>query len=150
MTTPSELLIQEEVTDLEANAAAVGWKFQKLDSLQFVLGVKTKDASWLYVRCEPENYPTKPPAWRWCNSDGNECDELHVTARGGNFFHSSGVICAPWNRLAYKSEDSRGPHSDWDIGAWVENEKTRQCRTLSAMASRIAIEALTKFEKRKG
>jgi len=148
--TATEMLVMEELAQLRENAALLGWTVTGLDGLDFILGVPAKDGSWLYVRCEPEAYPTRPPAWRWCDAEGGRADAPEVSAKGGQFFHSAGVICAPWNRLAYKTIDGRGPHGDWDIGAWMANEKTRQCRTLAAMAGRIAVEAARNFDKRMG
>lgn len=147
MATATELLVEEEYGDLAQVAEDHGWKLSRLAPLWFVLGVPAKGARWLYVRCEAEGYPTRPPAWRWSDERGDEVDTPRVTAFGGAFFHGNGVICAPWNLLAYKSEDARGPHEDWVIGNWVENRYTRQCMTLAAMAARIAIEAAVRFER---
>lgn len=150
MATATELLVEEELAQLKENAQIMGWTVTQLCGLNFLLGVPAKDESWLYVRCEPDLFPTEPPAWRWCDAKGENPDTPAVTGIGGQFFHSSGVICAPWNRLAYKNIDPRGPHEDWAIGNWMANEKTRQCRTLAAMASRIAVEATRNFQNRKG
>jgi len=150
MATATELLVEVELAQLKENAQIMGWTVTELSGLDFVLGVPANDNSWLYVRCEPERHPTEPPAWRWCNAKGENTDKPEMTGVGGQFFHTNGVICAPWNRLAYKSVDARGPHGDWSIGNWMANDKTRQCRTLAAMASRIAIEARLKYQKRKG
>ncbi len=40
--------------------------------------------------------------------------------------------------------------SDWVIGNWMANSYTGRCLTLTAMASRISVELLTKFNGRKG
>lgn len=150
MSAATEILVAEQLAQLEESASAMGWTVKRLEGLEFVLGVKARDDSWLYVRCNPDRFPTLPPIWRWCDADGENTDAPEVTAQGGNFFHSAGVICAPWNRLAYKGEDSRGPHNDWTIGDWLSNPYTKQTVTLGAMASRIWIEAQTKFTERKG
>jgi hypothetical protein len=148
--TATELILEEEMAELKANADVMGWSIAPLEAGTFILGVPANDGSVLYWRCEPVGYAATPPAWHWSDPAGQKTDTPQVTGLGGQFFHQSGVVCAPWNRLAYKSIDSRGPHDDWSIGDWLSNEKTRQCVTLAAMASRLAVEAITKFEKRAG
>jgi hypothetical protein len=148
MATATELIVAEQLAALAANAAEMGWLLAILGDGTFVLGVPAKDGSHLYWRCETDRYPTWPPAWHWSDAVGKEIDTANVIARGGNFFHDNGVVCAPWNRLAYNAVDKRGPHGDWTIGDWLTNAKTRQCTTLAAMAARLAIEANQRFEKR--
>ncbi len=148
MVTATDLIVAEQLEALAANAAELGWSITILRSSTFVLGVPAKDGSTLFWRCETERYPTWPPAWHWSNPHGEETDLPTVTGRGGNFFHGNGVVCAPWNRLAYKLVDARGPHEDWSIGDWLTNPKTGQCTTLSAMAARLAVEAMQRFERR--
>lgn len=94
-------------------------------------------------------YSAEPPAWHWYNADTKQIDQLRDTPKEVGFFHGSGVICAPWNRLAYKSVDSRGPHDDWQIGDWRSNPQTGGCKTLGAMAQRIALELKLRMQGRK-
>lgn len=148
MATATELILAEQMADLAANAAEMGWSLSILDGGTFVLGVPAGDGSKLYWRCETDRFPTWPPAWHWSDSVGEEVDTPRVTGRGGNFFHGHNVVCAPWNRLAYSSVDKRGPHSDWKIGDWLTNPKTGQCTTLAAMAARLAVEARLRFSAR--
>ena len=150
MPTASELIVEEQLAELTANAAQMGWSLELVGGGTFILGVPAKDGSNLYWRCENDRYPTWPPAWHWSNASGEEIDTPNVTGTGGNFFHGNGVVCAPWTRLAYKSVDTRGPHGDWSIGDWLSNGKTRQCTTFSAMAARLAVEAMQRFQKRAG
>ena len=150
MATATELIVTEQLAELEANAAEMGWSLKMLGGGSFVLGVPAKDGSHLYWRCSTDRFPTWPPAWHWSDSTADIIDTPAVTGKGGNFFHGEGVVCAPWNRLAYKSVDARGPHNDWTIGDWLSNAKTGQCTTLSAMAARLAVEATLRFEKRAG
>lgn len=150
MSTATGLIVVEQLAELAANAGAMGWSLHVLNNEEFVLGVPAKDGSMLFWRCVTDRFPTSPPVWHWSNADGTETDTPAVIGLGGAFFHSAGVVCAPWNRLAYKMIDDRGPHADWTIGDWLTNEKTRQCTTLSAMASRLAVEAMNRFERRAG
>jgi hypothetical protein len=135
----------------EAIATREGWTLKRLEGLQFVLGLPARDNTWFWLLCNCECYPAIPPAWRWYNAESQEIDQPRDTPKGGGFFHDAGVICAPWNRLAYQSEDARGPHGDWAIGNWRANPQTGGCKTLAAMALRIAVELKkSTFEGRRG
>jgi hypothetical protein len=103
--------------------------------------VPAHDGSRLFLKAECDGLQQKPPAWHWYNPETSALDAPADTPKGsGGYFHSSGHICAPWNRLAYKSVDPAGPHGDWELSNWMANPKTGACTTLSAMALRIAIE----------
>lgn len=140
MNTVAELTLADEISPLEEIAARKGWKIERRDAPEFVLGLRARDGSWFWLLCRCERYPAIPTASHWYNRKTTERDRLQDTPTGGGFFHGSGVICAPWNRLAYTSEDPRGPHSDWTIGNWRGEPKTGACKTLAAMALRIATE----------
>jgi hypothetical protein len=148
VSTPAALLMKAELDELKENASLMGWWIEQIDDLAFVLGLQAKDGVTYHLRVRCDGYPATPPAWHWFNPATGRIDDRRDTPRGGNFLHSNGVICAPWNRLAYATVDSRGPHRDWQIGAWQNNSYTRACRTLSAMALRIACELLKSYEGR--
>jgi hypothetical protein len=138
--TVAQLSVVEELEPLVQIGSRRGWTVQGMDATSFILGLPARDGSWFWLFCRCDAYPGLPPAWHWYDSDTKAVDQPRDTPTGGGFFHSSGVICAPWNRLAYVTVDPRGPHSDWVIGAWRSNEKTGGCKTLAAMALRIAVE----------
>jgi hypothetical protein len=148
MSTPSGLLVEAELAALRENAALMGWSLETIDDITFVLGLPAKDKGQFHLRVRCDGYPVTPPAWHWFNPATGAIDDRRDTPRGGNFLHSNGVICAPWNRLAYSGIDPRGPHGDWQIGAWQKNSYTGACRTLSAMALRIAHELGRSYEGR--
>lgn len=143
MSTPAALLVNVEFQALAENARLMGWSVERIDDVTFVLGIPAKDGGTYHLRVRCDSYPAVPPAWHWFNPATGNVDDRRDTPVGGAFFHNHGVICAPWNRLAYSTVDPRGPHSDWQIGVWQSNPYTKACRTLSAMALRIAHE-LTK------
>jgi len=144
-----QLAIETELADLKANAEQQGWTFARTGDAEFTLGVLARDNSWLHLKVFLDGYARIPPAWHWLNPETGALGERAHTPVGGNFFHGNGVICAPWNRLAYKSVDDRGPHPDWAIeGDWKANAYTGAATTLAAMALRIALEAMTKYERR--
>jgi hypothetical protein len=148
LTSPAALLVKVELDALKENAGLMDWSFEQIDDLTFVLGLPAKDGIAYHLRVRCDGYNATPPAWHWFNPATGKIDDPRDTPRGGNFFHGSGVICAPWNRLAYTAVDSRGPHPDWEIGAWQNNPHNKACRTLSAMALRIAYEMIKKYEGR--
>jgi len=117
----------------------------------FILGLPARDGSrfWLFVECD--RFPAIPPAWHWFNPNTKALDQPPDTPKGGQFFHGSGRICAPWNRLAYQSVDPKGPHGDWNLANWMTNPHTGHCTTLSAMALRITSElSASTYEGRLG
>jgi hypothetical protein len=133
---------------LEQNALLHAWTFERLDAAGFVLGLRAKDGSQFTLQVRCEGYPTTPPAWHWYNPNTKAIDAAADTPLGGNFFHGAGVICAPWNRLAYKAVDARGPHDNWVLGNWMSIPETGGTRTLAAMGERIAFELRTSFTYR--
>jgi hypothetical protein len=150
MSTVAEATVAEELASLREIASTRGWSLREIDAVRFHLALPASDSTWLYVLVDCERYPVQPPAWRWCDAEGKNADHPCDQPRGLGFLHPSGVICAPWNRLAYKSIDSRGPHQDWILGDWRNNSYTGGCRTLAAMALRIFVELNgPRFERRR-
>ncbi len=148
MPTAAELTVSEELIALRENATLLGWSFADIEGTVFSVGFPARDGTTFWVKTFCDRYPDQPPAWHWYNPDSGLLDQRADIPKGGGFFHSQEVICAPWNRLAYKSVDPRGPHSDWIISDWRANPKTGACRTLSAMALRIAQELQSRLEGR--
>ena len=149
MATVAELAVAEEYPALEENAVLLGWKLERLTPTSFTLTMPATDGSFFSVLCLAERYSAEPPAWHWYNTGTKKLDEPQDTPKEVGFFHQKGVICAPWNRLAYQTVDPRGPHNDWQIGAWRNNPQTGGCKTLSAMAQRIALELKLRMQGRK-
>ena len=146
----NELVVDEQRRHLEQVAAIDGWTVKALSSISFIVGFTARDGSPYWARCDADGYPGVPPAWHWSSENGDEIDLPALTPKGGGsaFLHPNGVICAPWNRLAYRCEDARGPHDDWTIGNWFANSYTGECKTLAAMAIRISIELQTRYSGR--
>ncbi|HNP37742.1 MAG TPA: hypothetical protein PKK10_18015 [Woeseiaceae bacterium] len=117
-----------------------GWPVTELSGPGFELVLPGRDGTAFGLNVLCDGYPGMPPAWRWCNPDSGVCEQTCDTPRGNGYFHSSGRICAPWNRLAYKQVDPQGPHGDWQLNNWLSNPATGSCTTLAAMALRMAVE----------
>jgi hypothetical protein len=69
--------------------------------------IVTADCSW---------YPVAAPAWRFADAAGDSPKSAFpapgsTPAIKGSIFHPNGLICAPWNRLAYA--EFGGVHNDW-------------------------------------
>lgn len=70
-----------------------------------------------YLRGRLDGYKAVPPAWEFCDQNwGSPGAKRNYPARAslpgiGSVFHRKPVICAPFNRLAYKAHG--GPHGDW-------------------------------------
>ena len=145
------MAVAEELEPLRDLTQARGWTLKLLDPTSFVLGLVAKDdeAYWLKVCCD--QYPALPPAWHWYEPESGQCGLAQATPKGAGYFHGNGVICAPWNRLAYRTQDPRGPHGDWMIGDWRSNPRTGACKTLASMALKIACQLKTaEYHGRKG
>lgn len=87
-------------------------------------------------------YRTLPPWWRMV--DPRTKSEIGPagppnptrTTFTSSIFHGSGVLCAPWNRGAYKQLG--GPHDNWgDVTGWEQVRGTTIALTLGEMVDRI-------------
>lgn len=141
MPTAGDLLYASEVDVLTSVAAARDWPLRTLSARSFLLGLQARDERWWYLLVDCEEYKATPPAWHYSTPEGTDLDSAKVTPKGkGGYFHGSGRICAPWNRLSYKVIDAAAPHGDWELANWLSNPKTGGCRTLLAMALRMHVE----------
>lgn len=150
MATAAELAVAEELTALRENAALLGWDLTEIDGTTLSIGFPARDGTTFWVKVFCDRYPSQPPAWHWYNPQTELLDQPCDIPQPVGFFHHHAVICAPWNRLAYQAVDPRGPHSDWTMGDWRSNHRTGACRTLSAMALRIAQELQSRLQGRMG
>jgi hypothetical protein len=91
------------------------------------------------------DYRVMPPEWRFVDPRNEE--EIGQPAYphpgpfpGGSVLHGNGVICAPWNRLAYG--DRGGPHPDWqDAASWQTTAPgSTRALTIPDMLGRIRAE----------
>lgn len=92
-----------------------------------------------------EDYRALPPSWRFLDPrTGRDIGGAAYPAPGpyqtGSVLHSQGVICAPWNLLAYKTQG--GPHADWTQPArWQETATDRtRALTIPDMLARLLAE----------
>ncbi|MCZ6772975.1 MAG: hypothetical protein O7G83_13500 [Proteobacteria bacterium] len=150
--TVTDLVFAEQFGHLSEVADHRGWSINQTAEPGLILVLPTRVGSCHGLKVVCDGYPGIPPAWQWCNPDSGVCDlPADVPCGSGGFFHSSGRICAPWNRRAYQHVDPNGPHCDWELSNWMTNPKTGSCTALAAMALRMAVELQsTRYQGRKG
>jgi hypothetical protein len=109
-------VVEAEVGDIERWAARWGWQVEAdldLPLLRFTT-LHPHDKRPVYLNADMTDYKAVPPAWRFTHKDGTTDPSAWPapgTGPGGSIFHTHAVICAPWNRLAYK--ELGGVHDDW-------------------------------------
>lgn len=138
--TVEELEFQKQFSDLSEIAEQRRWNLERLSVNSFAISLPAKDKTVFSLLFECENYLTQPPAIHWWDKETGEKNLPRSTPIGSAYFHGSGVICAPWNRLAYKEVNPNGPHSDWQLSNWKSNPQTGQTLSISAMVLRILTE----------
>lgn len=93
------------------------------------------------VLADFEDYRTVPPLWRFVDPRTKELVGPAAYPRPdppgrSSVFHGSGVICAPWNRGAYRSEG--GPHDNWGgLENWQSVSGSTIAQTVPDMIDRI-------------
>lgn len=109
----------------ERHQVPITWKPEALE-LRAVL-VQPSTGSEFYLRGRFDNYRELPPEWAFCSPDWRKRGKQYFPARpsrtpfGSPILHSNGLICAHFNRLAYKSHG--GPHADWGGPAqWITSD----------------------------
>lgn len=132
--TVDDLVVDSQIADVEEIGEVHGWRFERVGPRCFrvCLTARTGDVYQLEVECD--GFPVLPAAFHWRNPETGRLDELADSPRQYNFFHSLGMICAPWNRLA---STEGGPHPEWKQTSWQHNEWTRGTVTLAGMLLRI-------------
>lgn len=141
MATVTDLVFNEQFGHLCEVAEHKQWDLARTDGPGFILTLPARDRSLFSLNVLCSDYPTLPPIWTWFNRKTATCHQPADTPKGaGGYFHGSGRICAPWNRIAYKQVDPKGPHQDWQLANWLTNPQTNGCTTLAAMALRVAVE----------
>lgn len=137
-------IIEEEITSVQTLAEAYGWEvLPDLPSLKVVSKMKAHNGDRFVIEAECENYKEWPPFFDFIDPDSGERGTPRAYPKTTDgFFHSSGpCICAPFNRKAYKSIVSTGPHGDWTVGDWMMSRANgfdwSRVRTLGDMLSMI-------------
>lgn len=126
-TVVTRAVVAEELPAVLAWAARrPGWTVE-FDDPALQLDVRTNHPATgtpLLLQADLQGYRAVAPGWRLLNPDTGEATGAPFPQSGsrppiqGSIFHPHRVICAPWNRLAYK--EHHGPHNDWGaLTSWT-------------------------------
>jgi hypothetical protein len=113
------ILLEDELSGAQAWAThhdvPLLWVPEVLEMRATFTQPETKDL--FYLRGRVDDYREIPPAWTFTDATwaAEPCAQLFPrpaqTPYGTSVFLNQPVICAPFNRLAYKEHE--GPHQDW-------------------------------------
>lgn len=146
----SRAALGAELPAAEALAARAGWRVEwDPDALVLTLQLMhPKLNCHLRLTANCTDYRAVPPAWRFVDPATGD-DSKSAWPLGGpvdgvaSIFHGQPVLCAPFNRLAYKTLG--GPHGDWvSPEAWLSVSASNMVRatTLGEMLQIIRVHLL--------
>ena len=134
MPTVEDLVIEKGIAEVAENAHLHGWAFDRVGPRCFRVSLVAKNGDAYQLQVECDGFPDIPPAIHWRNPDSGALDDPADSPNPYNYFHESGRICAPWNRLA---STEGGPHRKWEWANWRQQPETRATVSLAAMVLRI-------------
>jgi hypothetical protein len=114
--------VMEELREAAPLARERHWgMIWRPDSLLLLVTMFAHNGDPYLLQADCSDYKELPPIWDfidpWSFAIGSK---RAFPQANDSFFHSNGVICAPFNRRAYKGFDaSKGPHDDWQMGSWM-------------------------------
>lgn len=122
----SAAIVEDELEGVRAWAERHGvpieWHPETFE-LRLVL-TQPSSGELFYLRGRFDDYPEVAPAWTFCSPEWADEGKRFFPARAsgparmGTVMHPNGVICAPFNRLAYAAHG--GPHKNWGGPAqWI-------------------------------
>jgi hypothetical protein len=149
MTVPKDVTVAVVEDELQAANAYVrrhSWSitWQKEELAVLFNGKHPADDCLIRWRAEVADYRAMPPAWTCFQVDDQGATTPRFPKAGtveggvGSIFHPSGVICAPFNRLAFKVH--AGPHDDWGGPAdWLQVRGKVRATVLAEMIAQIVV-----------
>lgn len=141
----SRAAVVAEAPAVRAWAARKGWNLT-INLRDLRLTARTHhpgDGGELILRADLIDYRLLPPAWMFVDARGNDrvpsaWPSAGPVLGGSSIFHSVGVMCAPFNRLAYA--DHAGPHPDWGTASnWLNVAQGARAHTLADMLQVIRL-----------
>lgn len=137
-------VVEDELGAADAYARRHGWALTWLKD-QLVLLADARhpaDQTVIRWRAQLNDYREVPPIWTCFQMGESGIYQPRFPKAGplpggtGSIFHTSGVICAPFNRLAFK--DHSGPHDDWGGPPnWLKARATIKATVLAEMLALI-------------
>jgi hypothetical protein len=134
MATVGDLAVESQIAAVEENAQLHGWEFERIGPRCFRVSLPARNGDIYQLEVEYKGFPAEPAAFHWRNIDTGALDQSVDAPQPYDFFHKSGRICAPWNRLA---SEPGGPHLKWVRANWQQESQTKGTITLAAMVLRI-------------
>ena len=147
MVTVEDLAVEPQILAVEQNAQLHGWQFERLAPRRFLVTLSAGNGDLYLIEVECEGFPLQPAAFHWRNRQTGCLDDLADAPKPYGYFHGTGRICAPWNRLA---SAPGGPHTDWEQANWKEQPETKATVTLAAMVLRVYRELRSKHYDGRG
>ena len=132
--TVEDLAVEREIEAVRQNAEVHGWPFEVVDPRRFRVTLTAHNGDIYQIEVECEGFPVQPAAFHWRNQDTGKLDDPADSPARYGFFHGTGRICAPWNRLA---STEGGPHREWDQANWMQQAETKGTVKLAAMVTRL-------------
>lgn len=140
----SRAALAAEAPAARAWAARRGWKLTiSVRDLRVTARMKhPADGEGLILRGDFADYRLLPPAWTFVTEKGEErVPTAWPTAGqvngGASIFHSVGVLCAQFNRLAYK--DHSGPHGWGGARNWLHVTEGVRADTVADMLAVVRV-----------
>ena len=100
----------------ERHAVSLLWVPESLEIRLTLIQPETNDR--FFLRGRFDDYRELAPVWTFMDAEWSDGTRQQLFPRpapppsgGASIFHTQPVICAPFNRLAYKQHN--GPHNDW-------------------------------------
>jgi len=150
MTVPKDVtiaVVEDELLAADAYARRHGWSLTWLkdDLVLLADGKHPADQSSMRWHAHLGGYRAFPPAWTcFQREEGKDAFKSRFPKAGSvpggasSIFHSAGVICAPFNRLAF--QEHSGPHADWGGPAqWMNVRGHVRATVLAEMLAQIII-----------
>jgi hypothetical protein len=141
-------VVEEELPAAHAHAGRHGWRLAWLpnDLLLHADGTHPADKSRMRLQGNLADYRALPPIWTCYELDANGTAKPRfpkggsVPGVGASMFIDPGVICAPFNRLAYATPEYQGPHGNWGGPAkWLDVRGYVRATCLGEMLAQIIL-----------
>jgi hypothetical protein len=117
----SRALMEQEVGVALQQAPAFCWILcPDFDALSLRVRMTAHNGDIYILEMFFGDYRELPPVIDFIEGITHEAGKAPVFPRGNDsFFHPNRLICAPFNRKAYKIPNQfQGPHADWPLGNW--------------------------------
>lgn len=132
----AELVVVQGYAD--RHQLAVDWKPERLQLN--IVGKHPANDDAVQIQADLAGYRAVAPAWTVTSPGKDGAFPKGGTAPNGkgSLFHGNGVICAHFNRLAYKFHG--GPHENWGgPDAWLQVREQVYAATLGEMVLQIIV-----------